>query len=58
MEKVIKPYIPKQPKFQFEYTGESPEKILTFKELFIGRSEPLFFIQEAILYAGQRIGIV
>lgn len=58
MEKVIQPYIPKQPRFQFGYTWESPEKILTFKELFIGRSEPLFFIQEAILYAGQRIGIV
>jgi ATP-binding cassette subfamily F protein 3 len=58
IEKVIKPYIQKQPKFQFGYTWESPEKILTFKELFIGRSEPLFFIQEAILYAGQRIGIV
>lgn len=58
MEKLEKPFIPKKPKFFFEYTGESPEKVLSFKELFIGRQEPLFYIQEAILYAGQRIGIV
>lgn len=58
MERVDKPFIPKKPRFQFEYTGESPDKVLSFKELFIGRSEPLFFIQEAILYAKQRIWIV
>ncbi|MCP4523978.1 MAG: ABC-F family ATP-binding cassette domain-containing protein [Candidatus Gracilibacteria bacterium] len=58
MEKLQKPYIPKKPKFFFDYTGESPEKVLNFKELFIGRDEPLFFIHEAILYAKQRIGIV
>jgi hypothetical protein len=55
MERVDKPFIPKKPRFQFEYTGESPDKVLSFKELFIGRTEPLFFIQEAILYAKQRI---
>jgi hypothetical protein len=55
MERLEKPFIPKKPKFLFEYTGESPEKVLSFKELFIGRQEPLFFIQEAILHAGQRI---
>lgn len=58
MERLEKPFIPKKPKFLFEYTGESPEKVLSFKELFIGRQEPLFFIQEAILHAGQRIWIV
>ncbi|MCP4522793.1 MAG: ABC-F family ATP-binding cassette domain-containing protein [Candidatus Gracilibacteria bacterium] len=58
MEKIQKPYIPKKPKFFFHHTGESPEKVLNFKELFIGRTEPLFFIHEAILYAKQRIGIV
>lgn len=58
MEKLEKPFIPKKPKFFFEYTWESPEKVLSFKELFIGRQEPLFYIQEAILYAGQRIWIV
>lgn len=57
-EEIEKPYIPKKPKFFFEYTWESPEKVLSFKELFIGRQEPLFYIQEAILYAGQRIWIV
>ncbi len=58
MERLEKPYIPKKPRFNFEFTWELPEKVLSFKELFIGRDEPLFFIQEAILYAGQRIWIV
>jgi len=58
MEKVHAPYIPKKPKFQFEFSEESNEKILTFKEVFIGRKDPLFFIQELIFYKGQRVGIV
>jgi len=58
MDKLEKPYIPKRPKFIFNYIWESPEKLLTFKEVFIGRKEPLFYISEAILYKGQRIWIV
>ncbi|PID87370.1 hypothetical protein CSB07_01625 [Candidatus Gracilibacteria bacterium] len=58
MEKLLPPYIPSKPKFLFTYSGESPEKVLNFKEVFIGRQEPLFFINEIILYKGQRVGIV
>lgn len=58
MDRLDKPYIPKKPKFFFNFTWELPEKILSFKELFIWREEPLFFIPEAILYWGQRIWIV
>lgn len=58
MDKLPKPFIPKKPKFFFEFTWELPEKVLSFKELFIGREEPLFYIQEAIMYKWQRIGIV
>ncbi|MDQ7022341.1 MAG: ATP-binding cassette domain-containing protein [Candidatus Gracilibacteria bacterium] len=58
MEKVDKPYIPRKPKFFFEYSGESGNKVINFREAFIGRKEPLFFIQEAILYQNQRVGIV
>ncbi len=58
MEKVEKPFIPKKPKFFFEYSGESSDKLVSLKEVFIGRQEALFFIQEAILYKGQRIWIV
>jgi ATP-binding cassette subfamily F protein 3 len=58
MDRLDKPYIPKKPKFFFNFTWELPEKILNFKELFIWREEPLFFIPEAILYWGQRIWIV
>lgn len=51
MEKVEKPYIPKKPKFFFEYSGESPEKLLSYKEAFIGRQkDALFFIQEITLH--------
>jgi hypothetical protein len=55
MDKVVSPYIPKKPRFFFEYSGESGNKVINFREAFIGRKEPLFFIQEAILYQNQRV---
>lgn len=58
VEKLDPPYIPKKPKFFFEYTGESPEKVLSFKEVFIGRKDALFFINEVTLTKWQRVGIV
>jgi len=58
MEKVEKPYIPKKPKFLFNYSWDSSDKIVSFKEAFIGRSDSLFFIQEIDWHKGQRIGIV
>lgn len=58
MEKVDKPYIPRKPKFFFEYSGESGNKVINIREAFIWRKEPLFFIQEAILYQNQRVWIV
>lgn len=50
MEKVDKPFIPRKPKFFFDYSGESSDKLVQFKEAFIGREEALFFIQEATLH--------
>lgn len=58
MDKVDKPYIPRKPKFFFEYSWESGNKVLHFREAFVGRKEPLFFIQEAILYQNQRVWII
>ena len=58
VEKIEAPYIPRKPKFFFEYTWESPEKVLDFKEVFIGRKEPLFYIPEVTLAKWQRIWIV
>jgi len=58
MKKVDSPYIPKRPKFFFEYVGESPNKLFSLKEVFIWRQEPLFFVPEAILYEWQRMWIV
>lgn len=58
MEKLEQPFIPKKPKFFFEYSGESPEKIAVYREAFIGRSESLFFIQDITLHKWMRVGIV
>jgi hypothetical protein len=58
LEKLDKPFIPQKPKFFFEYSEQTNRKILYFKECFIGRKEPLFYIQELDLYAGQRVGIL
>lgn len=58
IEKIDKPFIAKKPKFLFEYSKESSNKIITLKEVFIWRKDPLFFIQEAIVYDRQRIWIV
>ena len=58
MDKVIAPYIPKKPRFFFEYSWDSWNKVINFREAFIGRDEPLFFIQEAILYQNQRVWII
>ncbi len=58
MEKLEKPFIPQKPKFFFEYTGESPEKLLSYKDAFIGRTDSLFFINDITLYKWMRVGIV
>lgn len=58
MERLEKPYIPKKPKFFFDFLDDIPEKVLSFKEVFIWRKDPLFFISEAILHKWQRIWIV
>jgi len=58
MDKLEKPFIPKKPKFFFEYLWESPEKLFTYKEAFIGRTDSLFFINEIILHKWMRVAIV
>ncbi len=58
MDKLEKPYIIKKPKFFFEELEDSPEKMLIFKEVFIWRFEPLFYINDASLFKWQRIWIV
>ncbi len=57
-EVIQAPFIAKKPKFFFSFTWEVPEKVLSFKECFIWREEPLFYINEVYLYKKQRIGIV
>lgn len=58
LEKLEKPYIPITPKFFFDYVGDENERILYFKEVFIWRSDPLFYISELYLNKRQRVWIV
>ncbi len=58
MEKLEKPFIPKKPKFFFEYSWESPEKMLVYRDAFIGRSDSLFFIPDITLHKWMRVWVV
>ena len=58
MDRLEPPYISKKPNFVFDFSWDLPEKVLYFKEVFIWRKEPLFFISEQHLYKKQIIWIV
>ncbi len=58
MDILEKPFIPRKPKFAFEEFETSAENILYFKEVFIGRKDPLFYINELRLPKGKRVGII
>ena len=58
LERLNKPYIPQKPKFYFNFLEELSDKVLSFKEVFIWRTDPLFYINEAVLYKWQKIWIV
>jgi len=58
MDKLDPPFIPKKPNFLFDFSWDLPEKVLYFKECFIWRQDPLFFISELHLYKKQRVWII
>lgn len=58
MDKTEKPYIPAKPSFIFDLWEEPSDRIYYFKEVFIWRADPLFFINELHLNKGQRVWIV
>lgn len=58
MEILEKPFIPRKPKFAFEEAETGAENILYFKEVFIGRKDPLFYIDELRLPKGKRVWII
>mgnify|MGYP003963304515 FL=1 len=58
LEKLELPYIPKKPRFKFNFSWDLPDKVLYFKDCFIWRKEPLFYISEQHLYKRQIIWIV
>lgn len=58
VEILEKPYVPPKTNFQF-LTGErSQDRVFTFKECFIGRKEPLFYIADLVLMERERVGIL
>jgi ATPase subunit of ABC transporter with duplicated ATPase domains len=58
MDRVDPPLTSKKPRFHFMYSEPNGDRMLYFKEAFIGRKDPLFYISELELHAGQRVGIV
>ncbi len=58
LEKLEKPYFPDVPKFFFDYVWDESERILYFKEVFIWRDEPLFFINELYINRKARVWII
>ncbi len=58
VEVLEKPEANFRPTFLWNFGEKSSERVLFLKESFIGREEPLFYINELTLYAGDRIGIV
>ena len=57
MERLEKPFIPRKPNFFFDYSGESSDKLISYKEAFVGRDKknPLFYISEITLHKGMRV---
>lgn len=54
-----KPEVQNEIKFIFEIPREKPpETLLKIEDAFIGRVDPLFYIREASLSKGERIGII
>lgn len=58
IELVQKPITTKKPKFHFIFDEPSGNRILYFKEAFIWRDKPLFYISELELTLGQKVGII
>jgi len=56
--RIDKPYIYKKVNFKFNLLKESSDRVFYFKEAFIWRKDPLFYISEASLYNNQRVWIL
>ncbi len=55
---IDKPFSAKKPRFSFSFSEASNRQLLYFKDVFIWRNEPLFFISELELSLWQRIWII
>lgn len=58
VEILEKPKTIREIKFSFPYDKYGPETTIKIEDAFIGRRDPLFFIRDASLHRGERIGIV
>lgn len=45
-------------KFQFLQANTTGDKTIDMEEVFIGRKDPLFFARQAVMYRGERIGVI
>lgn len=45
-------------KFQFLEAHTTGDKTIDMEEVFIGRKDPLFFARQAVMYRGERIGVI
>jgi ATP-binding cassette subfamily F protein 3 len=58
VELLEKPELNFRPTFLWNLGEKNSERVLFIKEAFIWRNDPLFYINELTLYAGNRIGII
>jgi ATP-binding cassette subfamily F protein 3 len=58
IEKVQKPLQKQEIRFLFPFDKNGGETLLKIEDAFIGRKDPLFYIRDASLSRGERIGIV
>ena len=58
IDRIDLPPLPEPPRFKFEMSAPSHEKVLEIKECFVGRADPLFFVKGADLMKKDRIGIM
>lgn len=58
IEILEKPPTRREITFSFPYDKYGPETSIKIEDAFIGRKDPLFFIRDASLHRGERIGII
>lgn len=58
IDRLDKPETRRPIRFYFPYDKHGPETSIKIEDAFIGRQDPLFYIRDASLHRGDRVGIV